>query len=72
MNIVVATLLLFVEEEEAFYILAAFIDRIPQYYVQEMIGSIVDINVFGLLLQDRAPDLKEHFQNIGVDLTVIG
>jgi hypothetical protein len=39
MNIVVATLLLFVEEEEAFYLLCAIIQKIPQYYISEMIGN---------------------------------
>jgi hypothetical protein len=38
MNFVVATLLLFVEEEEAFYLLESIIKVIPEYYVKEMLG----------------------------------
>lgn len=38
MNIVAAVFLLFMEEEEAFFMLCAVIQQVPEYYVAEMIG----------------------------------
>jgi len=40
MNIVAAVLLLFLEEESAFYALCAIVQQVPEYYTQEMIGTI--------------------------------
>eukprot|EP01127_Copromyxa_protea_P000605 TRINITY_DN1051_c0_g1_i2.p1 TRINITY_DN1051_c0_g1~~TRINITY_DN1051_c0_g1_i2.p1 ORF type:complete len:711 (+),score=103.31 TRINITY_DN1051_c0_g1_i2:512-2644(+) len=71
MNIVVATLLLFVEEEEAFYLICAIISKIPQYYISDMLGSITDMGLFGSLLKEFAPDLMDHFNRIGVEISVI-
>ena len=39
MNIVVAVLLLFLEEEPAFYMLCSVVQQIPEYYSAEMIGN---------------------------------
>ena len=48
MNIITAALLLFMEEEQAFYLLSAIIEKIPEYYVQDMLGMTVlkYMNVF--------------------------
>jgi hypothetical protein len=40
-------LLLFLPEEQAFYMLCAIVEQlIPDYYVKAMIGSIVDQRIF--------------------------
>jgi hypothetical protein len=39
MNIIVASLLLFVGEEEAFYLLLAIIQKVPDYYEKNMLGK---------------------------------
>jgi hypothetical protein len=41
MNFVVGTLLLFVDEEEAFYLLDSIIQMIPEYYEKEMLGRLI-------------------------------
>lgn len=47
MNIVCATLLLFLPEEHAFHLLCAICEElVPDYYVKAMIGSIVDQRLF--------------------------
>jgi hypothetical protein len=72
MNIIVATLLLFLPEEETFYLLISIIEKVPDYYEKNMIGSIIDLSLFGELLKQRLPHLHTHFQNIYADLTLIG
>lgn len=39
MNIVVAALLMFVDEEECFYLLCAIISKVPEYYERNMLGT---------------------------------
>jgi hypothetical protein len=39
MNIVVASLLLFLPEEDAFYLLVSIIEKVPDYYEKNMIGT---------------------------------
>lgn len=39
MNIITASLLLFVPEEEAFWLLCSIIQKVPDYYEKNMIGN---------------------------------
>jgi hypothetical protein len=38
MNIIAATLLLFLEEEDAFYLFVSIIEKIPEYYEKSLLG----------------------------------
>jgi hypothetical protein len=42
MNIVVASLLMFADEEESFYLLCAIVRKVPEYYEANMIGTRCD------------------------------
>lgn len=84
MNIIAATLLLFLEEEDAFYLFVSIIEKIPEYYEKSLlgakcalivilfIGAIVDIRVFGDLLEEKLPELAAHLKDIHADLTLVG
>lgn len=45
MNIVVASLLMFADEEEAFYLLCAIVRKVPEYYESNMIGMATNDNL---------------------------
>eukprot|EP01125_Pyxidicula_operculata_P019825 TRINITY_DN7214_c0_g1_i1.p1 TRINITY_DN7214_c0_g1~~TRINITY_DN7214_c0_g1_i1.p1 ORF type:complete len:998 (+),score=147.46 TRINITY_DN7214_c0_g1_i1:295-2994(+) len=72
MNIVTGTLLMFVEnEEEVFYMLSSLIQRVPEYYDREMLGSLVDVRIFADLLAEKMPELSAHFKKIDIDISLI-
>uniref|UniRef100_A0A6B2L3I3 Rab-GAP TBC domain-containing protein n=1 Tax=Arcella intermedia TaxID=1963864 RepID=A0A6B2L3I3_9EUKA len=71
MNIVTGSLLLFLEEEEAFYVLVSIISKVPEYYVRELLGSTVDTRIFNDLIAEKLPTLSEHFQKNFIDLTLV-
>lgn len=72
MNIVCSILLLFLSEEQAFYVLCAICEHlVPDYYVRAMIGTIVDQRIFENLMEERAPAIKSHLEKIGVPLAMI-
>lgn len=69
MNFLAAMLLQHMEEEEAFWVLAAVVeDLIPQYHTKNMIGSRAEQRVFCDLVQQKLPVLDQHMQYLGVDL----
>jgi hypothetical protein len=73
MNIVASLLLLFAHDaEEAFYLLTALIDLVPEYYIREMLGSIVDLRIFSGYVNKLRPRLWQHLhQQCGMDLTLV-
>jgi hypothetical protein len=68
MNFLAAFLLLNMEEDRAFWVLAAIIEDIlpPGYYSKHMIGSRTDQRVLLGCLKWKLPALHKHFVNIGV------
>ncbi|CAG8666734.1 21262_t:CDS:2, partial [Dentiscutata erythropus] len=71
MNIVVSALLIYMNEEQAFWILSVLCDRmLPGYYSTSMYGAILDQMIFDHYVQMKMPSLYSHFQNVDVQLTV--
>eukprot|EP01126_Amoeba_proteus_P063944 TRINITY_DN8888_c0_g1_i2.p1 TRINITY_DN8888_c0_g1~~TRINITY_DN8888_c0_g1_i2.p1 ORF type:complete len:952 (+),score=232.86 TRINITY_DN8888_c0_g1_i2:49-2904(+) len=74
MNIVAATFLLYMDEEEAFWLLSAICeDIVPDYYSEglQLIGSIVDLQIFVKLVRIYLPKLETHLEKIGLPVETI-
>ena len=44
---------------------------VPIDYYSNMVGTLVDQKVFQLLMRDRLPELCDHFDSLGVDLSFL-
>ena len=72
MNIVVAALLIYLSESQAFYLLSVLCDRLlPGYYSTTMYGTLLDQRVFESLVEKTMPILWEHLQKNDVQLSVV-
>jgi hypothetical protein len=72
MNIVVAALLIYTSESQAFYLLNILCDRLlPGYYSQTMYGTLLDQRVFESLVERTLPILSEHLTKSDVQLSVV-
>lgn len=72
MNIVVAALLIYQSEEQAFWTLNVLCDRIvPGYYSKTMYGTLLDQRVFESLVQETMPLLLEHITKHDIQLSVV-
>ena len=74
MNVITATLLLVHStDEEAFWGLAAIIERIlPEgYFTPDLIASRADQRVLKRLVRELCPRVHAHLQRLGVDLEAI-
>ncbi|KAJ3188163.1 hypothetical protein HDU85_005313 [Gaertneriomyces sp. JEL0708] len=71
MNIVVSVLLIYLTEEQAFWILTILVDRmLPGYYSTSMVGAVVDNHVFDTLVAKHMPIMAEHFKKREIQLSV--
>jgi hypothetical protein len=72
MNIVVAALLIYMSETQAFFLLSALCDRlVPGYYSTTMYGTLLDQKVFESLVEKTMPILWEHLVKSDVQLSVV-
>jgi hypothetical protein len=72
MNIVVAALLIYVSEPQAFFLLSVLCDRLlPGYYSQTMYGTLLDQKVFESLVEKTMPILWDHLIKYDVQLSVV-
>lgn len=72
MNIVVAALLIYMSETQAFFLLSALCDRlVPGYYSTTMYGTLLDQKVFEGLVEKTMPVLWEHLVKSDVQLSVV-
>lgn len=71
MNIVVAALLIYMSEEQAFWCLNVLCDRIvPGYYLRTMYGTLLDQRVFESLVENTMPILWAHINKHDIQLSV--
>ncbi|KAL9130618.1 MAG: hypothetical protein Q9217_001232 [Psora testacea] len=72
MNIVVAALLIYMSESQAFFLLSVLCDRLlPGYYSTTMYGTLLDQRVFESLVEKTMPILWDHLGKSDVQLSVV-
>ncbi|KAL9085915.1 MAG: hypothetical protein Q9165_007398 [Trypethelium subeluteriae] len=72
MNIVVAALLIYMSEAQAFSLLSVLCDRLlPGYYSTTMYGTLLDQRVFESLVEKTMPVLWDHLVKSDVQLSVV-
>ncbi|CCE62935.1 hypothetical protein TPHA_0D02990 [Tetrapisispora phaffii CBS 4417] len=72
MNIVVAGLLIYMTEEQAFWCLYNLCDvYVPGYYSKTMYGTLLDQKVFEYFVEDKIPVLWEHIQKQDIQLSIV-
>lgn len=72
MNIVVAALLIYMSESQAFFVLSTLCDRLlPGYYSTTMYGTLLDQRVFESLVEKTMPILWDHLVKSDVQLSVV-
>jgi hypothetical protein len=72
MNIVCALLLLYMPEENVFWMMVSICeDLVPEYYNEELFGSLVDQQIFEVLVAKYLPEVKKHLDGHNIPLSVI-
>ncbi|CAK4137319.1 unnamed protein product [Aphanomyces euteiches] len=72
MNFLAAMLLVYLGEEEAFWVLACIVeDLVPGYHTKSMVGSRVDQHVFAALVEQKLPHVAHHLQRLHVHLAPV-
>ncbi|KAI0080218.1 TBC-domain-containing protein [Panus rudis PR-1116 ss-1] len=71
MNILAAAILIYMSEEQAFWLLEVICDRLlPGYYSPSMHGTLLDQRVFESLVHRCLPVIHDHFTQVDVQLSV--
>ena len=73
MNTIVATLLLFVEEEDTFWMMCTLVEDIlpVSYYSHTLLGVQADIKVLGQLIGTYLPDVDYQLKKHDIELSLI-
>lgn len=72
MNIVVAVLLIFMSEEQAFWSLCNLCDLyVPGYYSKTMYGTLLDQRVFESFVESKMPVMWNHIAKYDIQLSVV-
>ncbi|KAG9312784.1 hypothetical protein JVU11DRAFT_6198 [Chiua virens] len=71
MNILAAAILIYMSEEQTFWVLEVLCDRLlPGYYSPTMHGTLLDQRVFESLVVRCLPMIHDHFSVVDVQLSV--
>ncbi len=71
MNFICGMLLLFLDEEAAFWLLAALVEELlPDYFTRRLIGSKADVLVFKDIVKEKLPRLASHFNRLQYEITI--
>uniref|UniRef100_A0A6B2KZS6 Rab-GAP TBC domain-containing protein n=1 Tax=Arcella intermedia TaxID=1963864 RepID=A0A6B2KZS6_9EUKA len=72
MNFITCALLLFMEEEDAFWVLSAICeDIVPSNYRPQMMGALVEQKIFEYLLEFFIPEVANHCKVKDVPISII-
>ena len=72
MNIITSILLLFMTEEEAFWLLSVIVEvLLPGYYSTPLVGLMTDQHILEIFVDIHFPKLGEHLKNLGISLTIL-
>jgi len=71
MNLITASFLIYMSEEQCFWTLTVLCDRlVPGYYSPSMYGTVLDQRVFEHLVERCLPAIHNHFVDADVQLSV--
>eukprot|EP00026_Physarum_polycephalum_P005356 Phypoly_transcript_05388.p1 GENE.Phypoly_transcript_05388~~Phypoly_transcript_05388.p1 ORF type:complete len:596 (+),score=59.49 Phypoly_transcript_05388:119-1906(+) len=72
MNVLAGALLLFMDEEHAFWTLVYLVeDLLKNYHSLTMSGFLADAEVFKWLVADNLPELHKHFLSLNFDIVAL-
>lgn len=73
LNFVAGMMLLFMAEEEAFWLLVTVVEELlpPDYFSHSMVGAHVDQSVLAYIVRTRLPKLHKTLENAQLDLQLI-
>lgn len=72
MNFLAGMLLLYLSEESAFWTLADIVEKyLVDYFMESMLGVVVDQLICKELLQRNFPLVTEHAEELQVDLALV-
>eukprot|EP01129_Flabellula_baltica_P014185 TRINITY_DN6740_c0_g1_i1.p1 TRINITY_DN6740_c0_g1~~TRINITY_DN6740_c0_g1_i1.p1 ORF type:complete len:904 (+),score=171.79 TRINITY_DN6740_c0_g1_i1:25-2736(+) len=67
MNVLAAVLLLFMDEEDAFFMLCTICERLlPRYFNRAMLGSHADVKILESYINIYAPEISIHLEDYNV------
>eukprot|EP00834_Sanchytrium_tribonematis_P006898 NODE_556_length_6108_cov_1.468464.p1 type:complete len:673 gc:universal NODE_556_length_6108_cov_1.468464:2373-355(-) len=71
MNLVASVLLIYLNEEQAFWVLTVICERLlPQYYSTNMYGGMLDLKVLEYLLDEQLPIISRHLGSIEISVSM--
>eukprot|EP00835_Amoeboradix_gromovi_P002040 NODE_107_length_19843_cov_0.502077.p2 type:complete len:670 gc:universal NODE_107_length_19843_cov_0.502077:5927-3918(-) len=71
MNLVTSVLLIYLNEEQAFWVLTIICERmLPQYYSTNMYGGMLDLKVLEYLIDQHLPIIARHLNGIEISVSM--